>query len=103
MADPLVHKVATARWFTEAKEAQRRMFSLADQIDTPFLLLQGGEDRIVDAAEATRFFDLAEPSDKTFRLYDTLYHEILNEPEWASIVAEVIEWMSKRVDTAVAA
>jgi acylglycerol lipase len=35
-------------------------------------------------------------SDKTLRLYDGLYHEILNEPEKETVISDLLEWLNAR-------
>ena len=83
--DPLVHHVATARWFAEATAAQQRILAAAAQLDVPTLLLLAGADRIVvnDASSA-----LADQAPRFIRLhrFDGLFHELFLEPEWPEVV-----------------
>jgi alpha-beta hydrolase superfamily lysophospholipase len=54
-ADPLVHHVATARWFHELQAAQARILAGAAALRVPTLLLVAGRDRIVSvSAELAR-------------------------------------------------
>ncbi len=41
-------------------------------------------------------------SDKTLKLYEGLYHEILNEPERLQVLADVVEWLDARSPEAAA-
>jgi alpha-beta hydrolase superfamily lysophospholipase len=90
--DPLVHHVATTRWFAEATAAQRRILAAAAQLGVPTLLLVAGADRIVvnDAASV-----LAEAAPRFIRLrrFDGLYHELFLEPEWREVVTEVSRFL----------
>lgn len=96
LADPLVHHVATARWFTEAKEAQTRAFVDANQIEQPILVLQAGDDRIVEPDATQRYFGLINSSDKELVVYDGLYHELFNELEAEEIIGKAVTWMAER-------
>lgn len=90
--DPLVHHVATARWFAEATAAQRRILDTAAQLDVPALVLLAGADRIVvnDASEM-----LASRAPRFIRLqrFDGLFHELFLEPEWREVVAEILRFL----------
>ena len=72
-ADPLVHRRATARFFTEFKRAMRNAQERAAEVVLPILVLQAGDDRLVDA-RATEFF-CAEAGQRDER--DPALHRIL--------------------------
>jgi alpha-beta hydrolase superfamily lysophospholipase len=40
--------------------------------------------------------DRAGSPDRTLRLYDGLYHELLNEPERRVVLGDVIAWLDAR-------
>jgi len=94
--DPLVHKVATARWFTEYRRAQYETMRAADKLTLPCLVLQGGTDGIVDASMTTDFFKRIASSDRTLKVYEGFYHEVLNEPGKVSVLGDVGTWLSAR-------
>lgn len=52
-SDPLIHHVINARWYTEAMAAIDEAFVKSNNIRTPLLVVQAGDDRIADA-QATR-------------------------------------------------
>ncbi|WP_026919358.1 alpha/beta hydrolase [Gordonia shandongensis] len=59
----------------------------------PVLALHGGADTLVDP-EGTRMVGrLAGGDDVTTRIYDGLYHEILNEPERDAVLHDVTDWI----------
>jgi alpha-beta hydrolase superfamily lysophospholipase len=94
--DPLVHGVATARWFTEYRQAQERVMRAADKLTLPCLIMQGGADGIVDPSMTTNFFKKVASHDKTLKVYEGFYHEILNEPGKESVLADMGGWLSAR-------
>lgn len=92
--DPLVNKVATARWFTEAQGAQRDLLARAAQLKLPVLCVQAGADRVASAPAARAVFDRLGSADKRFDERTGLYHEVLNEPKvGAEIADEMAQWM----------
>ncbi len=92
--DPLVYRgKTTARLGAELLETMQYITEHASDIRLPVLLLQGGEDRIVDADCAQFFYDLVGSQDKTIRVYDGLYHEVFNEPEHEQVLEDVRSWI----------
>lgn len=96
--DPLVLKefafklvgevfIKGALWLMESMPAYRY----------PCLILHGGADQIV-TPEASRYMhNHIGADDKTLRIYDGLYHEILNEPEKERVIADICQWISARI------
>lgn len=97
VGDPLVHKVATARWFTEYRRAQDETMRSADKLTLPCLVIQGGADGIIDPAVATEFYKRIASSDKTLKVYDGFYHETLNEIGKESVLADIDGWLAARI------
>ena len=95
--DPLVHKVATARWFTEYRRAQEETMRLADEFTLPCLIIQGGADGIIDPTVATELYKRIKGSDKALKVYDGFYHESLNEIGKESVLADIDNWLSARI------
>ena len=99
--DPLVHcGKTTARLGSEILGAIRRVAREAPMIQLPLLVLQGGADRLVSPQGTERFFSLLGSPDKTLRVYEGLYHEIYNEPEFKEVLADVEPWLSERLSLA---
>jgi alpha-beta hydrolase superfamily lysophospholipase len=90
--DPLVRTVATARWFTEAKDAQADLRLRASSIKQPLIMCIAGSDKLVDPAAAEEVFERIGSADKTKAPYPALYHEILNEAEWPQILRKIVMW-----------
>ena len=94
--DPMVHKVATARFFTEYRRAQDETMRDANKLTLPCLVLQGGADGIVDRDATSRFFKRIGSADKTLKVYEAFYHEVLNEPGKESVLGDIGTWLSAR-------
>ena len=93
--DPLVfHGRTPARLVAESLRAMQRVAAEAARIALPFMVVQGGADRMVDPAGAQLLHDKAGSNDKTLRVYEGLYHELFNEPERARVLADVEQWLA---------
>ncbi len=96
VSDPLVHGVATARFYTEFLQASWNTMRSAEKLRVPCLIMQAGADGIVDASVTTAFFKQVGSPDKTLKVYDDLYHEIHNESGWESVLRDIDSWISAR-------
>ena len=76
-ADKRCFDIATARWFTEAAEAQAFTFEHASRIAVPVTWLVGGADPITDPAQSRRVADRCKSSD--YHEYPKMLHEVFNE------------------------
>lgn len=101
--DPLVfHGKASARLAAELLKGMRRVGAESGRIDLPLLIMQGSEDKYVNPAGAQILYDKVGSKDKTIRIFDGMYHELFNEPEHASVLEEVENWLSVRVQQCMA-
>ena len=95
--DPLVHKVVTARWFTEYRRAQNETMQGAEKLTMPCLIIQGGADGIVDPSATNEFFKKIKSSDKTLKVYEGFYHESMNEVGKESVLGDLDTWLAARI------
>ncbi len=80
VADPLVSNQVSARWATEVFSAQRTALAEAPLMTLPALVMQAGDDRLVDP-EATRTWVASAPGDLVdYVEWEGYYHELFNEP-----------------------
>lgn len=94
--DPLVTHEATARWFTETLAAQSDTLARAGQVKVPTLMLQAGDDRIVDPSVSQAVFARIGAADKSLTLYPGLFHEIFNELEKDRVLSDMTTWLADR-------
>jgi len=93
--DPLVfHGKTPARMGAEMLSAMQRISTEAGKITLPFIVIQGGEDKLVDPAGAQMLYDMASSTDKTIKIYPGLYHEVFNEPERDIVFKDVETWLA---------
>ena len=93
IADSLIFRIITPRLFTEIQHAQNRLFEKARLFTMPCLMLSGKADKITQPESLLKFHGLIASKNKAIKLYECLYHEILNEPEKDSILADLKQWL----------
>jgi alpha-beta hydrolase superfamily lysophospholipase len=98
--DPLVHHVATSRWFGEAAKMQARVRASAAQLTVPILLLTAGADLIVSPAAQDELARAAPPGLLEQRTYPSLFHELFLEPERDRVIDDMTTWMAGKLDQA---
>ena len=67
------------------------------EIQTPLLVLAGGEDRIAFVEDTRAVLDIIQAPDKKFILYPTLRHELINEPERERVLEDINSWLERRI------
>jgi len=101
--DPLIdQRPATARLAAELLGTMERLRATSPQFALPLLALHGSADRLTHPDGSRRLVDLARSTDKTFRLYPGLFHDLLHEPERATVCSEIVAWITARLGTAAA-
>jgi acylglycerol lipase len=94
VTDPLVyHGGIPARTGAEMNRAMERIRQRMETLEEPLLIMHGTCDLLADPEGSRQLYDRAESDDKDLRLYEGLYHEILNEPEKAQVLADMVEWL----------
>jgi alpha-beta hydrolase superfamily lysophospholipase len=94
--DPLVHYLMSARLFFEFQAVNAALRQSAPKLAVPALLMHGTGDMISSPVGSERWAKAAPPGMADLRLYQGLYHEILNEPEGPRIAAEAAAWIERR-------
>ena len=80
--DSLCNSVATARWFTEATQAQAETLAMAAQITAPTCWLVAGDDPIADPAASRRLQKQLKAASEFHELAG-FRHEVFNEAQRA--------------------
>ena len=93
-ADPLVHPKISARLGLDLMQNGQWVIEHAAEFPLPLLLLQGSADRLVNPAGARKF--AADLADKvTYKVYDGWYHELHNEVEKETVLADMVAWIDQ--------
>jgi acylglycerol lipase len=97
-ADPLnYHGKLPARTVTELARAIETFPEAVTRFRLPLLVMHGTADRLVPIAGGEMVAERAGSEDKTFKRYDGLFHEILNEPERQQVLNDMADWLDARL------
>lgn len=66
------------------------------ELRLPLLILQGTEDKLVEPEGAAYLAEHAGSEDLTYQRYQGLYHEVMNEPEQETVLADLVGWLKER-------
>jgi acylglycerol lipase len=69
----------SARWGAEMLQAMDALWELMPRATFPLLLMHGSEDKICTLAGSEKLAQRAVSTDKQFRVYDGMYHELMTE------------------------
>ena len=100
VADPLVHRRATAGFVRAFTRAQGRALAEASSLTTPLLVLQGDADRVV-VPDGARAVASRLRCEHELVMLPGFYHELLNEPPWerAAVTAHLDRWFDRHLAT----
>jgi acylglycerol lipase len=97
-ADPLVyHGGVRARTGAEILGAMDRIHARMEEVSLPLLVFHGSDDKLTDCQGSRDLHARAKSPDKTLYVYEGLYHECLNEPERATVLADLMGWLDAHV------
>jgi acylglycerol lipase len=97
-ADPLTaheaQPAATVAALVRADERLREEFPL---IKLPVLILHGTEDKATVPAGSQFFFDTVGSTDKTLKLYEGHFHDLLNDVGKEGVMADIMAWIDRHL------
>jgi acylglycerol lipase len=97
-ADPLVDQGnGPARTAAQLLNAIGFIDDHMEEVTVPLLVMHGGADAITPPDGSRELMRRARSADKTLKIYDGLYHDLLHEPEKEQVMADVAAWMDARV------
>jgi lysophospholipase len=95
--DPLNYPKVSVRWFRELNRAMSEAWEERQRLDLPMLVLQAGDDCLINADGVERFIDGVATNDVTFLCFPGLYHEVMNEPERDDVLERITTWIEQRL------
>jgi acylglycerol lipase len=94
--DPLNYRgKVPMRTIGELFASSDRVTPLLGSVTLPVLVLHGGADPVAQPAGSTMIHDRVSSTDKEIKVYDELYHEILNEPEKEEVMSDILAWLTR--------
>jgi acylglycerol lipase len=99
-ADPLIaHEVQPTQTVAEMVRADERLKKEFPKITLPVLILHGTADKATRPSGSQRFYDSASSKDKTIKLYQGHYHDLLNDLDRQQVMADIQSWIDVRLPT----
>ncbi len=96
--DPLIdHEDLPARSAKAALNAIEDLETRMEEVKVPLLILHGGTDKATNVEGSKELAARAGSADKTLRIYENVYHDLMHEPERDAIIAEVSSWITARL------
>jgi len=102
--DPLIHKESqpaeTARVMLLAAETLKGNMP---EFKVPVLIIHGTDDKATRPAGSQYFYDHAGSEDKTLKLYEGHYHDLLADIDKEKVMADIQSWLDERIPVEAAA
>ena len=96
--DPLIaHESQPTLTVAEMVRADERLKKEFPLITLPLLVLHGTADKATKPSGSQFFFDTAGSSDKTLKLYEGHYHDLLNDLGKERVMGDILGWLEARV------
>ena len=96
--DPLIaHETQPTRTLAEMVRADERLRREFPQITLPVLILHGTADKATNPSGSQRFYDNAGSRDKTLKLYEGHFHDLLNDVDKEKVMADILGWIDQRI------
>jgi acylglycerol lipase len=99
--DPLLaHEIQPTQTMAELVRADERLRREFPLITLPVLILHGTADKATKPSGSQRFYDNAGSRDKTLKLYDGHFHDLLNDIDKEIVMSDITRWIDARVSAA---
>ncbi len=103
LEDPRISTAISMRLGAELMDAQAGVEASACRVEVPLLIVHGEADPLCDVEGSRRFHAALGAAGGELRTYPGLLHEVLNEPEYERVLADIHSWIEKRVPAGAAA
>ena len=99
-ADPLIaHETQPTKTVAEMVRADELLKQSFPKFTLPLLIIHGTADKATKPSGSQLFFDSASSSDKTLKLYDGHFHDLLNDLGKEEVMADITRWIDGRVSS----
>jgi alpha-beta hydrolase superfamily lysophospholipase len=97
LADPLFHRVGTARLSTEVLAAIARVQAAAARFPLPLLILHGSADRMVLPDGSRAFVARVGHPDRELHEYPGAFHVLFADLDRERVLTDVEQWIAARL------
>jgi acylglycerol lipase len=96
--DPLIERRPyPSKTVAEIRRAEERLAGSFPRMTLPVLILHGTRDRVTKPHGSQLFYDTTGSTDKTLKLYDGHFHDLLNDVGKEEVLGEVTAWIDAHV------
>ena len=96
--DPLIaHETQPTRTMAALVRADERLKKEFPQITLPVLILHGTVDKNTNPSGSQHFYDIVGSVDKTLKLYEGGFHDLLNDLDKRVVMQDIRDWIGARL------
>jgi acylglycerol lipase len=96
--DPLIeNETQPSQTVAEMVRADERLAREFRLITLPVFILHGTVDRVTKPSGSQFFFETAGSADKTLKLYEGHYHDLLNDVDKETVMSDIVGWLTRRL------
>ena len=97
-SDPLIaDEKQPTQTIAQMVRADQRLEREFPTFTLPLLILHGTNDKATKPSGSRQFYDAAGSKDKTLKLYDGAFHDLLNDTDRSTVMSDVTAWIESHV------
>lgn len=97
-SDPLIaHEKQPFQTMSALVHADERLKKAFPLLTLPLFIMHGGADRAAKAAGSQEFYDHAGSKDKTLKIYEGRFHDMLNDFGKEEVMADIKSWIDQHL------
>lgn len=82
---------------SEMDKSMKWAMKRASKLSCPVLIMQAGNDKLVDKTKTKKYFENVKSTDKTYKEYEDFLHELWNEKGRAQVYQDMYVWLEKHL------
>lgn len=99
--DPLIaHETQPTQTIAAMVRADERLRQEFPRITLPVLILHGSADKAAKPSGSQTFYRTAGSADKTLKLYEGAYHDLLNDTGKETVINDILSWIEAHIPAA---
>ncbi len=97
------HSALPLSYVSAIENASMRLQQNVNNVRSPLIILQGDKDVLVPKSSSEFLMSAVQSQDKTIRIYHGMRHATLHDNDRQKVWDDIIGWLDKRADQAIAA
>jgi len=96
----IAHETQPTQTVAAMVRADERLKKEFPKITLPLLILHGTKDKATKPSGSQYFFETAGSKDKTLKLYEGSFHDLLNDLDKQLVIFDILAWIKERIPNA---